>query len=272
MDIARHIPTDRVMDAMWFSEQPIAQREVMRHELACPVCENSAFFRRASKNGHAACFGARHRDDCDMAAGAADRIVDGQGDDVDALFNPGQHIVIDFNFGAAAPVNGDAADMEVRGQRGVRHFVGNGARPDARAHRRLSGLLRNLIGVPGYADADRVIEGDGFDATPSRDFFVHFDNFNAAHLDSIRGMWGTVANVNRRPADGLYLNTGDRYALSILVPNAIFDEVLERSGAVNYQELRGAQVLVVGTPWRTISKKMLCTPQTVNHIAIQLNA
>jgi hypothetical protein len=130
--------------------------------------------------------------------------------------------------------------------------------------------LRNLLENPEFADADRLIEVPGIAPIPVREFFVHFDRFNGAHLDSVHGVWGPVASVNRRLADGLYLNTGDRQALSILIPNAILDEVLERAGAALYPLLKDAQVLVVGTPWRAISGKMLCTPQTANHIAIQL--
>lgn len=272
MDYARHVPSDQVYQAIAFSQLGAVQIEQMRHDLTCPECNNAAFYRKATKHGHAACFGARHIDGCGMATAPRDRIEDGLGANEDALENPGQHILVDLNFGAAEQVNADAVDADARGRGRVRHFDGDGERPPARAHRRLGPLLRNLIEIPGYAHSHRVIEAPGSDPMPAHTFFVNFENFADAHLGEFRGYWGTIDNTRRRDADGLYLNTGGRDALSILVPNNILPAFYGRYNVNNGQSFRGAQVLVLGTPWRTISGKKLCAVASENHIAAVLPA
>lgn len=269
MDIARHVPSERNFTAAAFAELPDAQREVMRNELACSVCGFKAFFRKAASSGQAACFGARpHMDGCNMATLASERIVDGPGANEDALQNLGQHIVLDLAFGAAAEVNADADDDLPAGGRGVRRFGGNGDRPNARAHRRLSSILRNLVQIPEFAGSDILIEPPGRGATSAREFFVQFSDLAREHLNEIHGLWGVADNLRFRENAGLYINSGGKEDLSILVPTEIKNEIYRRHGIVTSQQLKGAHVLVIGSARITISKKKLCVAESANHVAI----
>lgn len=159
-----------------FSSLPVDELERKRHSLICQGCGRSAFFRKESRSGRAACFGASHDDLCEYASPEYNPGNDGPGEQQDQLHNPGNTIVVDFNYGAAGDyeVQEDNRLPENRGRRG--RYQGNGQRPNARTHRRLRPLLRDLINVEAFRNSEQIIEIHGQPEIAVRDFFVPFLN------------------------------------------------------------------------------------------------
>lgn len=265
MDVARHTPTRDNWTIANFLKLKVAQRESLRHELECSVCERKAFFRKPSRSGQGACFGAHHVDGCNMAAPIAQRIQDGVGGNENALENLGQHIVLDIAFGAAERINADIQEDAPDGRGGARRFVGQEARPNARNHRRLTPLLRTLIAHPEFADSDIAIEPPGAHARPAREFFVPLDQM-AAHRGQLHGIWGVVDNARSR--GDLYLNSGNKHLPSILVPENMKEALYARHGVDRSGQFHGSHVLIIGRPFVTNRGKTLCIPDTLDHIAL----
>lgn len=85
MDIAKCTQDGVVYHALRFSRLPTAEIALKRHDLICQSCGNSAFFSKASRSGHAAHFGARHEDGCNLAALERSQNEGGENQDHDAI-------------------------------------------------------------------------------------------------------------------------------------------------------------------------------------------
>lgn len=241
MDVALCVADNTQYAATVFAQLPGNDLAEKRTALICPSCQAQAYFRKAARNGQAACFGARpHMPGCPWTA--ADGVHgDGNGDgEQDALFNPGQRIIVDFNYGAVAapdaPQNEEHENPEARGR-----YLGQGPRPNADMHRRLSTLLRNLVHTDQFRGSDQtlVIEGQGEFVV--RDFFIRLSDVTGAHQRQFKGFWGMVPTAAIR--DGaLWLNSGGPLDMSFCIPESqraafaqrfhILDEIEDPSGAL----------------------------------------
>ena len=156
MDIAKCSLNERVYTAVVFSALPSSELSNKRRYLVCTECQSNAFFRKASRSGQGACFGARpHIEGCSFASPETQTTEIEVGDE-DIIHNS-QIIEIDLNFGTMYE-NVDAninAEGEQGGRRG-RH-VGGGARPNTYMHRRLSTLLRTLINSNEFRNSNQQI-------------------------------------------------------------------------------------------------------------------
>lgn len=249
MDAARCTLDDVVYQAVRFATLSPADLSRKRRFLVCPECRGPAYFKKASRSGQAACFGARpHEDGCTLAAVEYEQNDIGPGDDQDILQNPGQRIVLDFNFGAQPnDRHNDPDEPHNVGGRGGR-FVGNGARPDAVMHRRLSTILRNLMISDQFRTSRQTIEVTGIGEFTVADFFVRFDSVAPIHDNQYRGYWGMVASAGFGKEGALWLNSGGCDDMSICVPQQLVSALHERFRTTDGEEsLAGVYALVLGS-------------------------
>ncbi|QHW08396.1 hypothetical protein [Pseudomonas putida] len=162
------------------------------------------------------------------------------------LVNLGERIEVDFDYGANPRVNPDPLEPADPGGRGGRYRGGNGRR-GAVMHRRLSTILRNLIHSEDFRISDQLIampEGE----FRVRNFFVPFSDVQEEHEDQYRGYWGIIADaaLSRDDPPSLWLNTGGRDNVSIVVGDEQSDDFLARFPFEDTEELAGAYVLVFG--------------------------
>ena len=100
MDTATCTENNHSYTAVEFSQLPPAELERKRRQLVCDDCGFVAFFRKLSRSGRGACFGARpHADGCEAAAADNEIRLPGGGDDQDEVFNPGDRLVVELAFG-----------------------------------------------------------------------------------------------------------------------------------------------------------------------------
>jgi len=247
MDVAQCTFDNKVYQAFHFAALPPNELAIMRRFLVCPECRGPAFFRKASLSGQAACFGARpHEKGCALAASEYDQNHIGPGDDQNILENPGQRIVLDFNFGAPNDRHNDPVAIPSAGGHGGRYVVGS-ARPDATMHRRLSTVLRNLMMSEQFRTSRQLLEIVGVGEFTIADLFVQFGSVTPAYNSHYRGYWGMVVSARFDQEGSLWLNSGGRDDISVCVPDQLVNELGERFRISDEEELAGTYALVLGS-------------------------
>jgi hypothetical protein len=271
MDIARCAEDGQIYMAATFANLHPNNLERMRQQLTCPECSGPAFFRKASKSGRAACFGARpHRDGCGLAAQDSEQIFDGEGTDLDVLNNPAERIVVDLAYGTPPrEIHSDPAEGSGHTGRAPR-YVGGNHRPDARMHRRLSSLLRTLIEAPHFAQSKQLLEIAGQTEIAVCDFFIPLSFANQRLQGQFRGWWGLISDAKRDGNETIWLNGGGRGMISFCIPPEMETQVLDRFRLEDIEQLAGAYVLVIADLRISQNGKMHCVINSPNHIAIRL--
>lgn len=271
MDIALCTEDGQIYTAANFAKLQSSNLERMRQQLTCRECSGPAFFRKASKSGRAACFGARpHHDYCSLAAQDSEQVVEGEGADLDVLHNPAERIVVDLAFGAQPrEIHGDPAEGSGRAGRSPR-YVGGNPRPDARMHRRLSSLLRTLIEAPHFARSNQLLEIAGQPEIAVCEFFVPLSFVNQSMQGRFRGWWGLISDARDGIDGSLWLNGGGRGMISFCIPLEMRTPVLDRFRLEDTERLAGAYVLVLADLRISLQGKMYCVIDSPNHIAIRL--
>lgn len=257
--------------AVDFSALPPTELACKRRALQCTECCGPAFFRKASRNGQAACFGARpHADNCALAAPEYDLEDDGTGNDQDELHNPGERIVVDFNFGVTnPPIHIEASDLPPNRNRPGRHR-GAGIRPDAQTHRRPSTLLHNLIQVPAFRQSEQTVVVEGHDEIPVRDFFVPLSDVSRRHVKLYRGFWGMLSDARFDEDKTLWLNSGSRKNMSFCLRAEQVDGVYARYNVNDEEDFAGAYILVFGTLLESQNGKLYCVIEDPGFVAMRL--
>lgn len=248
MDLAHCLLDRRDYTAVQFQQLPLPELGAKRRNLVCIACGQQAFFRKHSADGRAACFGARpHAAGCSMAAEDALRAESAIGPE-EAIIRNTDVLVIDLNFGAVqgAPHLQDDGQTDAHG-RGGRHIAGAGQRT-ARTHRRLSTLLKHLRSSAAFGASTQPIEIGGIANRTLRDFFVEFSAMQPHHFSQIVGCWGMIADAGA--GKGItWLNSGGRGDISIGIPDAVSGAFAQRFQVSDLEDLAGAYVLAIGTPW-----------------------
>jgi hypothetical protein len=249
MDIAHCTVNQKNYLAIRFAALDPIELRRKRYSLICPECHESAYYKKASRSGQAACFGARHGENCTLTASKYGQNIVGLGDDQDILENNGNRIILDFNFGTANNSHNDQdAAQNVGGHGG--HFTGRGTRTNACMHRRLSTILNNLVTSDQFRQSLQIIEIPGVGAFTAKDFFVQFKDAPSTNIHLYRGYWGKIfiANSDVRFGQGaLWLNSGKYYKdISICIPEQSISALYQRFRISDLNELRNRHTLVIG--------------------------
>lgn len=246
MDVARCTLDNRNYDIPTFEALGLETVARYRRYLVCSECAGPGFYRKESRSGQAACFGARpHTPHCSMAA-VEPRRGGGLGPGQDQAINLGERIEVDFDYGAHPIVNPDPA--EPRDPRGLGgRYVGNGATRSAVMHRRPSTLLRNLIHSEDFRNSQQLI------AIPQGeyrvcDFFVPFSEINEESEGEFRGYWGLItdAGLSSEEPRSLWLNSGGRDDVSMVVNHELSHDFMERFPYNDLEDFAGAYALIFG--------------------------
>ncbi|MBD1559873.1 hypothetical protein HC752_23370 [Vibrio sp. S9_S30] len=270
MDIAKCTLDGNTYNAVDFSLLPPNEMSEKRQNLVCTECEKDAFFRKASRTGQAACFGARpHEADCSFASAETQR-VENEGGDEDRLRNPGQNIVIDLNYGAAPRVNVDVEPNDQEGaNEGRGRHVGNRPRPNANMQRRLSTLLRNLINSEEFRNSQQQITLAENEPTTVASFFVNFTDVDDQHDYQFHGYWGLLADARLGNNGNLWLNSGGRGNISCLIQAGDVDTFYQRHNIDDVEDFVGAYVLVLGEKNTSQNGKPYVVANGLERVALQ---
>jgi hypothetical protein len=270
MDIAKCTLDERTYTAVRFSELPPNELSDKRQNLVCTECQADAFFRKASRSGQAACFGARpHIESCSFASPET-QTVEAEGGDEDIVHNPGQIIEIDLNFGAATTnVDIEQNENDDLGQGRAGRHIGRGKRPNTHMHRRLSSLLRNLINSYEFRSSHQKIELEGKEATSVKDFFVNFNDVTNGHDGKFHGYWGLLTDARIGNDNTLWLNSGGRGAVSCVISSSNVDALYARYNIEDEEDFAGAYILIIGKKDTSQNGKQYIRTTSVNHLVVR---
>lgn len=268
MDIANCTIDGKTYSAVNFAELPEEELTEKRRNLICTECKADAFFRRESKSGQAACFGATpHKEGCELAAPEAGK-GEGEGGDEDIIHNPGNIIEIDLNFGGSVPDNVDIKPgVDDTNTVGKGRHTGKGNRPHANSHRRLSTLLRNLLRSFEYRNSEQLIELSGHEKTKIKDFFVKFPYIRGKHNDKFHGYWGAITDA-KFMSGNLWLNSGGPSSVSIFIAKEEVNTFLERFKLEDEESLAGTNVLALGTKYTSQKGKQYIKCDNLSYITV----
>ncbi len=255
-----------------FARLPSGEFERKRRLLQCPECHGPAFFRTASFNRRAACFGARpHAQGCIQAATDNGRAAYSVADEHEALLMPGGKIIVDLRYGAPIPIG--PIEMTGMASRPVRvhRNPGEPCLADAPLYRRLSSLLRTLIDVPAFSASDKLIGFDGQGEIHVRDFFVPLQSATAAYSGQFRGYWGLLSDAKLAVDSSLWFNSGGgNDNISFVLDRRFVDDFNQRYLTDSIEDLAGAYILVLGTPRVALNRKLYCEIADLRFLALRL--
>lgn len=254
-----------VYESLIFSRLPEERIEALRYHLRCCECSAQAYYRAPSRDGRAACFGARHVDGCEQATSGGDGWGDGAEGDRDAILNDSEPIRIDLTRGGSELSAAGAAADALHVGAGRRFGQGEGQHV-ARPTRRLRPLLRALLETD-LSESDRLFEPPGQPVMPAHDFFVPTSESKERGVGAFRGRWGRVLSVGQGQGS-IWLNTG--YGLSFVLDEQSFALLLQEFNIADKNDLVGADVLVLGFAHISQNQKLYAPIQSPSHIAVRL--
>lgn len=272
MQEARSALTGQVTTAWDFSRLSPTTVAAERGHFTCVGCGGPAHFRRASSNGHDACFvGRPHKPDCELA-------VQGEGpwgpegdEEVRRWQVDRQRIKLALAADADQP--GEGGNGAALGQRGGGRHVGRGD-PQGTTVQRGPKRLLNLL-VTSQLFRTSVIDMLLPDGTtmPANRFFVSFDNANPdRHAGQYHGFWGIPVRSTTWARDGSkYLNSisgrdGNRIAINI--SQELIQPVCNRFRVPRIGNLIGKYLLVFGTPHVTTGGQFTMYVRNPAHMAV----
>jgi hypothetical protein len=253
--------------AFEFSHLPESDLARKRRLLQCPECECPAFFRHASPNRRAACFGARpHAANCTI--GRFDLVRrDCEGDAQESAVSPGKKVVVDFGYGM--PIQQDFVERSERVSNA--DFPGfSHAKADVQVSRRVSSLLRTLIDQPAFAHSHTPILIPGRCEVAAKDFFVPLLEVDYRYQGLLRGYWGSLATVRLLEDEGsIWFNSAGRAHISFCLDARQLQAFTRRFGFDTVEGLTDTYILVIGTPQIARNGKLYCLIEDLGSMALR---
>ena len=164
--------------------------ELIKTTMICPQCSQQAFYRRITKNGREACFGASHIEGCTLATSDHDNFQDVE-NEVNAT---DQRIVVNF---------------------------GNAIVTDTNQAMDLNTLLQSLMESDAFRSSGAIIAVPGRGEHVASDLFVKFSDITPAHDGCYHCYWGKVKYTWPDQKETLWFNTDDSTVKS--APSALLD-------------------------------------------------
>ncbi|WP_345980874.1 hypothetical protein [Sulfurimonas sp. HSL3-2] len=279
MDFAICTIDNKKYKAHEFQKLEESELAYKRRFLQCQ-CGGSAFFRKASTSGQAACFGARpHKEGCDLAAQESETVTGALSDDEKEYFNSGKELVLDLNFGAQISRHIDDTDEDNldNKSRAGHHSNKNGQAP-AKSHRRLSTILKALMEDENYFNSSNLkIDLEGYSYS-SKNLFKNFNELTNEYVDDIlnnkpntrRAIWGMIsdAQLDKKTIESIWINTGGNDTVSILIDEKISKSFLERFKIKELEDLSGKYILAIGKLNKSKNNKIFLKLQNIAYVTV----
>ncbi|MCE9677690.1 hypothetical protein LZP69_00610 [Shewanella sp. AS1] len=256
-----------------------AQIERLRQQLYCPACDGKAYYRKASRDGKAACFGSRyHSADCPEFKPSLSRQREEQDAiEVNQMLQDSESLVIDFSkpprrragSQGKAPTSKPAsqakkaADLvaEPETNYGVKSAGAN--KTDSESSQAntaqesgageqntqpkmgsegLEKLLNSLLRGSDLAKSDLWVYTDPKYRWRAKNLFVNFSDAEPTEKGAPRMYWGTISHSDKAM---MWLNPAD--CQDVGIPIDLFKpELCQRFGIQSRRDLEGAGIIIFG--------------------------
>jgi hypothetical protein len=246
MDSAKCILDNKIYTALEFSKLAPGELSTKRKYLVCIECQAVAFFRKASRNGQAAYFGAfPHVKDCLFARSDTQRLklenfTSGAAQDLNVSNNLYLANTPQPYIGA-----GLAIDKKLSHQENIPFSVED-LKSGPLIHRALGTKLKSLIFSEKYGEPSHDV-GIKEESTPILNhYFASFKSIKPEWTGEIRGYCGMLTDARLSSEGALWLNTGDIGKVSCVIQANMVDTFFRRYTLEDEEDLAGAYVIIIG--------------------------
>lgn len=272
MDIAKYILDDSIYSASDFSKLLPNELAAKRKHLVCAACNATAFFRKASRHGHTACFAARHDKSCPFFSTEALYLADESSLVVPESHMPGGGGVIEveliYNSTMPSPDDRKPSNNDANHTSAVRTPVPFTSTP-VTTSLSLSSLLKSLVNSIDFRASVQKIKAPGVEPISVSNFFVNLNETNSADYDVPHGFWGMLTDARLSSEGSLWLNFGSFGDISCVIPAEMVDEFYNYYHLEDEEDLAGAYALIIGVKRISPSGKEYIRPSEFNHITIR---
>jgi hypothetical protein len=227
----------------------VETRRLLRGQFACRTCAGPAHFRRASSNGHTACFAANHLDECPEAV-SSDAPWPPPGDEEVARWEANGNVISLAVDGDDDETEPNALEQRVRSPGpGLAHHRQTGPAFGSTIQRGTTNLLRQLVYWPTFKTSSVEIRLPDGSHVPVHSFFTRIRDADVErHVASLHGFWGLVHTVEDWIGRGVFLNSPPAYnreRLRLFVPSSMFPQMIRKFGLATIHDLVGRYVLII---------------------------
>ena len=246
--------------------------EQYRQFLSCPVCNGKAYYRKASKDGKAACFGSRyHQASCREFKPSLAKVKEEQdATEVNQVLVDSDALVIDFSMGpsvvrtvkskAGSVAQGtkaselvdvsvdvlvNAPEKQHSNQQGP--IVPSTKTMSPTADKRISSqglekLLNSLLRGSELADSDLWVYTDEKYRWRAKNLFVNFADAEPTENGAPRMYWGTISHSNKEMH---WLNPADSQDVGVPI-DEIKKALFNKFAIEDRRDIEGAGIIMFG--------------------------
>lgn len=274
MDIAKCMLDEKIYTTLEFSKLPPGELSAKRKQLVCVECQAPAFFRKASRKGHAACFGALpHFDRCSLSLASTQCVKEESiSRSVGAYSN--EPITFDLPSTTPSDIGGWLATTKKLIEAREVIFSSEDLKHGPLLHRQLSDTLKYLILTEKIRASTQEVFPESEVSIDQSHFFISFEKAELDQSEKIRGYWGMLTDARLSGEGALWLNSGGRADISCVIRAEMVDEFFERYSLEDEEDLAGGYVAVVGTVKISQAGKKYIILSDIDHmdlISAQLN-
>lgn len=246
MDIAKCILDDKRYTALEFSRLPPSELSTKRKHLVCIECQAAAFFRKASRKGQAACFGAfPHFEGCSLSLSGSQGLR-GERINKNVVHYSNESITFDLTSAFSSDVGaGLAANKKESDAKDIMFSIDD-LKPGPLIRRQLSATLKGLMFTERLRASTQKVEVENGALTTASHFFVSFDKVEFDRCEELHGYWGMLTDARLSSEGALWLNSGSRGDVSCVIQAEMVDKFFERYNLEDEEDLAGAYVIVIG--------------------------
>jgi len=231
-----------------------ADIDKLRHSLICPVCQQKAYFRKASIDGRQACFGSRyHKTDCaEFNPSARKTEEEKQLAEVEKMLLENDSLMIDFSaplvkakkipekISAKSQKN---ANKEVNSTSAMELENKQYADADLKVSKQgLKKLLMSLLRGSSLADSDLWIYTSEKHKWRAKNLFVNIKNAQPTDNGAPRMYWGTISHADKSLN---WLNSAEDSGVALPI-SKYRDDLLSRFDIKEAVDLEGAAFILFG--------------------------
>lgn len=217
----------------------------LRRALVCQECNAQGYYRKASRDGKPACFGAYHTDNCKYKTqGSKSLITPEVVEEVKTIATNKQIIDIAFVLYESNKTrlpNSSTSEVTTASNRASKQHT-RASTQTRHTQRGLKSLLKMLMHTDTFASSNIAINTGAEHPFKAKNLFIHFNDTSEEHKQKWRGYWGMISHAN---SDISWLNVANERDVSILVDN-LKKEIMTMCKIESAEELAGASVLVFG--------------------------